>query len=59
MDGLNQQGGPMETKVIEWTPGEWWVVRITGKDGSYTPLAGPFKSQKKADTALETVLSTA
>lgn len=25
-------------KVIEWVPGSWWVVAVTGKDGSYTPL---------------------
>jgi hypothetical protein len=24
--------------VIEWTPGKWWVVQVTGPDGSFTPL---------------------
>lgn len=27
-----------DRKVIEWMPGKWWVVEVTGEDGSYTPL---------------------
>lgn len=29
---------------IEWVPGRWWLVEVTGSDGSYTPhrqLSGP------------------
>lgn len=25
-------------KVIEWTPKDWWLVEVTGKDGSYSPI---------------------
>lgn len=28
----------MEYKVIEWTPKRFWLVAVTGKDGSYTPV---------------------
>lgn len=28
----------MEHKVIEWTPKSFWLVAVTGKDGSYTPI---------------------
>jgi hypothetical protein len=24
--------------IVEWTPGKWWVVKVTGQDGSMTPL---------------------
>ena len=29
---------PAHCKVIEWTPGKWWLVEVTGVDGSYTPI---------------------
>ena len=25
-------------KVIKWTPNSTWLVAVTGKDGSYTPV---------------------
>ena len=40
-------------KVVEWTPGVWWLVRVTGRDGSYTPISGPWKSKAKADRILD------
>jgi hypothetical protein len=41
-------------RVIEWTPGQWWAVEVTGADGSYTPLyqgKGGTSSARKADAA--------
>jgi hypothetical protein len=32
------EGAGPERRVIEWTPGQWWVVEVSGRDGSYTPL---------------------
>ena len=40
-------------KVVEWSPGKWWVVAVTGADGSYTPLAGDFPTAAKAEEAAE------
>ena len=28
-----------EIRAVEWTPGRWWIVAVTGRDGSYSPLA--------------------
>ncbi len=33
--------------IIEWTPGQWWVVEVTGPDGSLTPVSGPFSSNRR------------
>lgn len=41
-----------ERKALEWTPGHWWAVEVTGKDDSVTPLykgQGPHAAAKKAD----------
>lgn len=27
-----------ELRVVEWTPNSTWLVAVTGKDGSYTPV---------------------
>ncbi len=45
---MTRNGELGEIKVIEWTPGKWWVVQITNKDGSYTPLDGPFDTENEA-----------
>jgi hypothetical protein len=59
MDEANKFAGtPVETaekKVIEWPSagnGKWWVVAVTGWDGSYTPLyeaQGADSTARKAD----------
>jgi hypothetical protein len=36
----------MLRKVIEWTPGRWWAVEVSGRDGSYTPL---YEGKSKRD----------
>lgn len=41
---------PHPQKVIEWVPGKWWVVQVTGTDGSLTPIAGPFPTEQDANT---------
>ncbi len=43
-------------KVIEWVPGRWWLVAVTGADGSYTPLhegKGTTPDECKADCEAE------
>lgn len=40
-------------KIIEWTPGHWWIVEVTGPDGSYTPIEGSFRTRAAAEAALE------
>lgn len=25
-------------EVVEWTPGAWWFVEVSDRDGSYSPL---------------------
>jgi hypothetical protein len=42
----------MKIKTIEWTPGKWWVVEVTGMlEESYMPLTGPFRSRAEAKPA--------
>lgn len=36
-------------QIVEWSPGKWWVVQITNRDGSYTPLDGSFNSKTEAE----------
>ena len=42
----------IERKVIEWIPGQWWVVDDRAENDAparrYTPIQGPFKSKAKA-----------
>lgn len=36
---IQTRNGPLDSvHVIEWTPDKFWVVRVTNRDGSYTPL---------------------
>lgn len=41
-----------ELKVIEWTPGNWWVVSERPGMG-YTPWAGPFRYKLRAEKECE------
>ena len=43
-----------ERGLVQWTPGVWWVVEVTGQDGSFTPLyrgQGSTSVARKADAA--------
>ena len=36
--GVIEQRSAGEVGIVEWTPGRWWAVEVTGPDGSFTPL---------------------
>lgn len=42
--------GPVTVwRVIEWTPGRWWIVDHDDRPShGYTPIAGPFASEDGA-----------
>lgn len=46
---MTRNGLLYSVKIVEWSPGKWWVVQITNKDGSYTPLDEHFNSFKEAE----------
>ncbi len=50
---MTRNGLLYSVKIVEWVPGRWYVVQITNKDGSYTPLSERFYSKAEAEQSDE------